>query len=156
MIDITIPGSGKLSIKQLVLDLNGTIALDGEIIDGVAERLDQLSGLLDIFIITSDTMGNAERVVKDLKVKLHKIKKDNENSQKLELLQKIGEKKTIAIGNGSNDVFMLKESLIGICIPGREGTSKNALMASDLVISDINDALDLLLKPHRLVATLRK
>ncbi|GAI98581.1 unnamed protein product [marine sediment metagenome] len=49
MIDIAIPGTGELKIKQLVLDLNGTIAMDGEIIDGVAEKLDQLSRLLDIF-----------------------------------------------------------------------------------------------------------
>ncbi len=156
MIDTTIPGRGTFRIKQLVLDLNGTIALDGKIINGVAERLDRLSGLLDIFIITSDTMGSAERVIKDLKVKLHKIKKDNETGQKLELLKKIGETKTIAIGNGSNDVLMLKESLIGICVLGREGASKDAIMASDLVISDINDALDLLFKPNRLAATLRK
>jgi len=156
MIDIAIPGKGKLKIKRLVLDLNGTIALDGEIIDGVAERLDRLSRLLDIFIITSDTMGSAERVTKDLKIKLYKIKKGNENAQKLELIRKIGERETVAIGNGSNDVLMLKESLIGICIPGREGASMDAMMASDLNISDINDAFDLLLKPDRLVATLRK
>jgi P-type E1-E2 ATPase len=156
MIDVAIPGKGKLKIKQLVLDLNGTIALDGEIIDGVAERLDRLSRLLDIFIITSDTMVSAERVTKDLKIKLYKIKKGNENAQKLELIRKIGERETVAIGNGSNDVLMLKESLIGICILGREGASMDAMMASDLNISDINDAFDLLLKPDRLVATLRK
>ena len=39
MIVVTIPGIGKLGIKQIILDLNGTIALDGKIIQGVAERL---------------------------------------------------------------------------------------------------------------------
>lgn len=156
MMDITIPGTGELKIKQLVLDMNGTLALDGEIIDGVAEKLDRLSRLLYIFIVTSDTMGSAERVTKDLQIKLHKVKKGNENAQKLELVRKIGEKETIAIGNGSNDVLMLKESLIGICILGREGASVDAMMAADLIISDINDALDLLLETDRLVATLRK
>jgi len=70
MMDITIPGTGKWRIKQLVLDLNGTIALDGKIIEGVAERLNHLSRFLDVFIVTPDTRGNAERVTKGLKVKL--------------------------------------------------------------------------------------
>lgn len=156
MIVETIPGIGKLRIKQLVLDLNGTIALDGKIIQGVAERLDRLRRLLDVFIVTSDTRGDAERVTKGLKAKLHKIKEDEEGIQKLEVVRELGSKETISIGNGSNDVLMLKESLIGICILGREGTSVDAMMVADIIIADINDALDLLLEPDRLVATLRK
>jgi soluble P-type ATPase len=51
---------------------------------------------------------------------------------------------------------MLKESAVGICIVGKEGAAVEAVMSADLVTFDINDALDLLLKPERLVATLRK
>lgn len=156
MLNITIPGIGKLKVRQLVLDLNGTLTLDGKMMDGVAERLDRLSRQLDIVIVTSDTRGNAESVTKDLKVKLHKIGEGTEDIQKAELVREIGERETVSIGNGSNDVVMLKESLIGICILGREGTSTDAMMASDVIVSDINDALDLLIKPERLVATLRK
>lgn len=156
MLNIAIPGIEKLRIQQLVLDLNGTLTLDGEMIGGVAERLDRLSRQLDIVIVTSDTRGNAENVTRDLKVKLHKIGKGTEDVQKLELVRKIGKRETVSIGNGSNDVLMLKESLTGICILGREGASADAMMVSDVIVSDINDALDLLLKPDRLVATLRK
>jgi len=112
-----------LRIKQLVLDLNVTIALDGKIIQGA---------------------------------KLHKIKEGDECAQKLELVRKIGQRGTVSIGNGSNDVLMLKESLLGVCILGREGTSGDAIMVADIIIADINDALDLLLNPDRLVDTLRK
>lgn len=156
MLNITVPGVGKLEVKQLVLDLNGTITLDGKIIEGVAERLDWLSRLVDIFVITSDTRGNAERVTRDLRVRLHKIKEGAEDVQKLELVRGTGEGKTVSIGNGSNDVLMLKESVIGICVLGGEGASVGAMMASDVIVSDINDALDLFLKPDRLVATLRE
>ncbi|MBE9547737.1 MAG: ATPase P [Proteobacteria bacterium] len=156
MLNIVVPGMGNLEVKQLVLDLNGTISLDGEMIEGVAERLDRLSRLVDIFVVTSDTRGNAERVTRGLRVRLHKIKEGAEDVQKLELVRGTGEGETVSIGNGSNDVLMLKESLIGICVLGGEGSSVGAVMAADIIVSDINAALDLLLKPDRLVATLRE
>jgi len=156
VIEIAIPGAGELKVKHLILDLNGTIALDGIIIEGVKERLDRLSLLLDIFIVTSDTMRSAERVTGNLNVRLRKLKESDGGIQKLEFIRKLGERETISIGNGSNDVLMLRESLIGIGILGREGASVDAVMASDVIVSDVNDALDLLLKPDRLAATLRK
>lgn len=156
MIEITIPGRGNYTINNLVLDLNGTIAVDGNIIGGVKEKLAMLSHKLDIFLVTADMNKNAERLVKDLPVKLYKIKETEENNQKLRVVLKKGKNNTVSIGNGCNDVSMLKESAIGISIVGGEGASAEAMMASDLVVVTINDALDLLLKPHRLGATLRR
>jgi len=156
VIEITIPGRGNYTINNLVLDLNGTIAVDGNIIGGVKEKLAMLSQKLDIFLVTADMNKNAERLVKDLPVTLYKIKETEENNQKLRVVLKKGKNNTVSIGNGCNDVSMLKESAIGICIVGGEGASAEAMMASDLVVSTINDALDILLKPHRLRATLRR
>ena len=156
MIEITIPGRGNYTINNLVLDLNGTIAVDGDIIGGVKEKLAILSQKLDIFLVTADMNKNAERLVKDLPVKLYKIKENKENDQKLRVVLKKGKNNTVSIGNGCNDVSMLKESAIGICIVGGEGASADAMMASNLVVVTINDALDLLLKPNRLGATLRR
>jgi len=156
VIEITIPGRGNYIIRNLILDLNGTIAVDGNIIGGVKEKLAMLSQKLDIFLVTADTNKNAERLVKDLPVKLYKIKEAKEDDQKLRVVLKKGKNNTVSIGNGCNDVSMLKESAIGICMVGGEGASAEAMMASDLVVVTINDALDLLLKPHRLEATLRR
>ncbi|MBW1674088.1 MAG: HAD hydrolase family protein [Deltaproteobacteria bacterium] len=156
MIEIAIPGRDKYIIRNLILDLNGTIAVDGNIIGGVKEKLAMLSQKLDIFLVTADMNKNAERLVKDLPVKLYKIKETEENNQKLRVVLKKGKNNTVSIGNGCNDVSMLKESAIGICMVGGEGASAEAMMASDLVVVTINDALDLLLKPHRLGATLRR
>jgi soluble P-type ATPase len=50
---------------------------------------------------------------------------------------------------------MLEECAIGVCVVGREGAAAAALLAANVVTTDICDALDLLLKPERLVATLR-
>jgi P-type E1-E2 ATPase len=156
VIEITIPGRGNYTIKNVVLDLNGTIAVDGNIIRGVKEKVAMLSQEVAIFLVTADTNKNAERLVENLPVILYKIKEAEEDDQKLQVVLKKGKNNTVSIGNGCNDVSMLKESAIGICIVGGEGTSAEAMMASDVVVATINDALDLLLKPHRLKATLRR
>ena len=167
MIELNIPGRERLIIKNLVLDLNGTIALDGRTIEGVGDRLHALSRRLDILIVTADTRGRAEQTLKALEaetaggersfpIKLHKVEKGEEDIQKEELVQGLGKWETVSMGNGSNDARMLKESAVGICIIGREGASVEAMMNADLAIFDINDAFDLLLIPERLVATLRK
>jgi len=156
MIEITIPGKGNYTIENLILDLNGTIALDGTIIKGVTEKLALLSQKLDVIVVTADTNKNAERLLRDLPVIVYTIKEAEENNQKLGVVLQKGKNNTISIGNGCNDVSMLRESAIGICTVGGEGASAEAMVASDLVVPAINDALDLLLKPHRLKATLRR
>jgi len=156
VIDIAIPGKGSYAIEHLILDLNGTIAFDGRIIKGVREKLVELSRKLEVMVVTADTNRNAEALLADLGISVHKVREGHEDSQKLEAVLQKGSNSTISIGNGSNDVSMLKESAIGICVVGSEGASAEAMVASDLVVPGINDALDLLLKPHRLRATLRR
>jgi len=148
LIEINVPGQRAYRFEYLVLDLNGTISLDGNIIEGVQERLEILHNLVNIIIVTADTRGKAQEVVNKLSVKIHKIYP--------ELVQRLGGETTVSVGNGSNDASMLKESILGICVLGTEGTSYEAISNCDLAVSDINSALDLLLKPERLIATLRK
>ena len=156
MIEITIPGRGSYRLKHLVLDLNGTIALDGEIIEGVGEKLQKLGRLLGISIVTADTHGSAQRLEADITIRIHIIEKGAEDAQKLALVEQLGKANTVSIGNGCNDVSMLRESALGICVLGGEGAVVEAMMNADLLVPDINTALDLLLNTDRLVATLRK
>ncbi|MBW1689984.1 MAG: haloacid dehalogenase [Deltaproteobacteria bacterium] len=156
MIDIAVPGRGHYSIENLVLDLNGTIALDGKIIGGVKERLITLSKDLTIIVVTADTNKNANKLLKGLPVTVCTIEESRESEQKARLVREKGEEVTVCVGNGSNDVSMLRESVIGICIVGQEGASSEAMMAADLVVPSINDALELFLKPHRMKASLRR
>ncbi len=57
MVAIEIPGRKSLSLCDLVLDYNGTLAFDGKIVPGVAQRLVSLAGLLDVHVLTADTFG---------------------------------------------------------------------------------------------------
>lgn len=156
MIEVSIPGRGNYGLEHLLLDLNGTLTLGGEIEEGVPARVELLRDRIDITIVTADTRGRGQELGEKLRVKIHKVQPGEEGVQKLRLLRELGSQTTACIGNGSNDAYMLKESIVGICVLGGEGASAEALASCDLVAPDINSALDLLLNPERLVATLRR
>jgi P-type E1-E2 ATPase len=156
MIEIEIPGRGTYTLEHLVLDMNGTIALDGELLPDVQKMLAALRWWVHTVIVTADTHGGAEDLKKGLGVDLHMIQPGEEAAQKLELVTGLSLEHTVAIGNGANDAAMLEACALGICILGKEGAATEALLKSDMVMVDIRNALDLLLRPKRIVATLRR
>ena len=156
MIEIEIPGRYNFALDNLLLDVNGTIALDGAIIDGAKDRIKELSRKINIYIVTANAHNNADYLEQELGIEPHIISPGQEATQKLSLANLLTKEKCVAIGNGANDVLMLKQCAIGICVVGKEGASAEAVQHADIVVYDINDALDLLLHPKRLMATLRK
>ena len=155
MLTIDIPGGPALELFYLVLDFNGTIALDGEIRSGVPERLARLAQHLEIHILTADTHGTVAGKLADLPCSLTIIAGHDQDLAKLNFISTLDSQATIAIGNGRNDRLMLQQAALGIGIIGSEGINTAALLAADLLCTTIDDALDLLLYPRRLQATLR-
>ena len=45
MISITVPGYRQFSIENVVLDYNGTLACDGELLEGISTQLNKVAGL---------------------------------------------------------------------------------------------------------------
>jgi P-type E1-E2 ATPase len=156
MIRVSIPGWRTLELLYLVLDLNGTIALDGQVLPGVAERLAAVSAQLMVHLVTADTQGQAAQSAERLGLRLLRIVPGDEAGQKLSLVAQLGPSQTVAIGNGANDARMLAAATLGIATLGPEGLATIALQGADLVMGRIEDALDLLLWPQRLIATLRR
>lgn len=152
---IVIPGKGSYDIHYLLLDMNGTIGLDGALLEGVADRLARLPQTVRPLIATADTHGGASLVGERLGIETVTLEPGDEAEAKLAILSRLGAEQTVAVGNGANDVLILKESAVGICVLGQEGASAAAALAADVLVHDIRDALDLLLHPQRLVATLR-
>jgi soluble P-type ATPase len=152
---IEIPGRGKLLLKHLVLDYNGTLAFDGALLPGVSERLEVLSRHLHIHVITADTFGLVGEELKDSDVTLKILSAKNGAEEKEEYVIGLGSAGVVAMGNGYNDRLMLKRAELGVAILGHEGAASQALLSADIVIGDIQSALDLLLNPQRLAATLR-
>lgn len=154
MLSLNIPGRGPFTIHHLVLDFNGTIAFDGELIPGVAERIMLLSKEMEIHVITADTNGTVARQCTGLPVSVQILHSDNHTGEKGEFVH--GLDGVICMGNGANDEAMFEEADLAIAVAGREGCATATLLKSDVIIEDINDGLDLLLNPKRMIATLRK
>jgi soluble P-type ATPase len=74
---------------------------------------------------------------------------------KRDAVRRLGPDRTVAVGNGRNDRLMMEEAALGMAVILSEGASAETLAAADIVLTDINDALDLLIHPLRLTATLR-
>lgn len=155
MIKIEIPGGEKLEIKFLLLDYNGTMAVDGEIIDGVKKRFVELGKKLEIHVVTADTFGKARSALADTPCNLEILGEKNQDRQKMEYVKRLGSINTICLGNGRNDRLMLKEAALGIAVILEEGAFAGTLFEADVVCTSIVSALDLLLFPKRLQATLR-
>lgn len=154
MIEIHLSPHSQLTIHHLVLDFNGTLAFDGELIDGVASRLRQLSEKLKLHVLTADTHGTVREKVSSFSPVIHVIDTGDEDRQKADYIISL-DAGVMAIGNGKNDTIMLKNAVVGVAVLQTEGLSTSAMQSADVLCTDINDALDLLLKPKRLVATLR-
>jgi P-type E1-E2 ATPase len=153
---IDIPGRDPLQLRHLVLDLNGTIALDGQLLPGVAERVTALHARLAVYLLTADTRGRSAATANQLGVELQRLTPGQEAQQKADFVNGLGAAYTVAVGNGANDALMLAAASLGIAVLGREGLAVSAFQAADLLVPDVNDALDLLLQPQRLIATLRR
>jgi len=155
MLEITVPSRGMLCLERLLLDVNGTIALDGQLVPGVHERLDKLSETLDIWLVSADTQGTLAELATALQARSRLLQPGEEAVQKAALVDELGAERVVAIGNGANDAAMLQRAALGIAVLGGEGLSAACLTAADVVVPSIESALDLLLYPRRLVATLR-
>jgi P-type E1-E2 ATPase len=157
MLSVEIPGRGKYDLARLVLDVNGTLAEDGHLVPGVKERLARLARQLEIVLVTADTHGRQVAIDRELDMEAIRLELGKpEAPQKAELVRRLGSDATVAIGNGANDALMLKEAAIGIAVLEAEGASAAAVQSSDVLARSITDALELLLAPRRLIATLRQ
>jgi P-type E1-E2 ATPase len=156
MIELTIPGRGELRIEHLVTDVNGTLALDGILLEGLIKRIGALRDRLQVHLLTADTHGKQAVINQQLNLSAVKITGGNEARQKADYVRNLGADSVIAIGQGANDAAMLKAAALGICVMSQEGVAVETLLAADLLMPDIFAALDLLDKPLRLIASLRQ
>ena len=156
MIELNIPGFGVLRLEHLVCDVNGTLAVDGQLAEGLPRTMRALRDRLQIHLLTADTHGKQVTIDQQLGLQAVRIQPGNEAGQKAEYVHRLGAEQVVAIGQGANDAAMLQAAALGICILSREGSASQAVLSADLLVPDIYTALELLEKPLRIVATLRK
>ena len=156
MIELNIPGRGTLRLAHAVLDVNGTLAKDGRLLEKVAKPLIGLRDRLTIHLLTADTYGKQDNIDLMLGLRAIRLKPGGESQQKAEYVRQLGAETVVAIGQGANDADMLAAAGIGIAVLGDEGLAVAALVKADILTANIFDALNLLEYPTRLVATLRQ
>jgi P-type E1-E2 ATPase len=155
MIEINIPGRGTLQLEHLVSDVNGTLAVDGVLMDGLAQRIASIRDRITVHLLTADTHGKQAVIDQQLNLTATRLTGGKEQEQKRAYVNKLGSEKVIAIGQGINDAAMLKEAALGVCVMSQEGAATETLLSADIVVPNIFVAFDLLDKPLRIAATLR-
>jgi soluble P-type ATPase len=155
MIELAIPGFGQIVIKHLVVDYSGTLSVDGLLLEGVKDRLNRLAELIDVHVVSADTHGKVKSQLVGVSCQLVLLFGENQDVQKLNYVENLGAENVVAIGNGNNDRKMLSGAAIGIAVCINEGASVDAIKAAKILANSPLDALDLLIYPDRLKATLR-
>ena len=148
---LDIPKYKRITARNVIFDLNGTLAVDGYVDREVLNLLKELSKTYRIVVLTADTFGNAKRIFEGLDNVTLEVIRDTEEKTKVakRYIPYIG------IGNGNNDIGVFKNAELSIAVIGREGCSAKLLLSADVVVCNIVDAINLLLKEKRLIATLR-
>jgi len=155
MIRVEVPGTGLFEFGHFVTDFSGTLSEDGILLPWVKEKLNELSEKLNVHVLTSDTFGRAREELRGINCILHILEGVQHVVQKEHYVNDLGAERVVALGNGNNDVLMLKAAKLGIAVCLKEGCSKKTIDAARIFVMSPVDAIDLLLTPKRLIATLR-
>ena len=166
MIRIEVPGRERaFEISAVAVDFNGTIARDGELIDGVAERMRALADAgVEVHVLTADTYGTVEAQCAGLGARVRTFAHAGAGACKEEIVRELAAvagrepgagSGVCAIGNGFNDAAMFQAADLRICVIDAEGAWPGLFAVSDVAVTSPVDAFDLLLRPNRLRATLR-
>jgi soluble P-type ATPase len=156
MIFIQRPSQLALEIDSILIDFEGTLAFDRRVHPKAKDKINLLSKRAKIYILTKAEREHAEEVLRKVKAEIIYLTEGTSSQRKLDSLRQLGANRTVAIGNGADDVPMMEEAGLGICVLGKEGTFSESMKKADVVFMNILDALDFLLKPLRQKATLGK
>jgi soluble P-type ATPase len=154
MITILRPGQEPLEIEFILIDFEGTLAQDRRVHPKAKDKINLLSKRAKIYILTKEEKNLVEEALKRVKAEIVSFMEGEASQKKLDFLRQLGATRTVVIGNGADDVPMIEEAGLGICVLSKEGTFTEAMKRADLVFINILDALDFLLKPLRQKATL--
>jgi len=121
MLEIVISGDTALGLQHLILDYNGTLACDSELLAVVKPRLDDLSRHLDIHILTADSFGKARTALAEVPCDLTVLPAEDQAAGKLRYVAQLDPSQVVYIGNGRNDRLALEVAALAIAVIQAEG-----------------------------------
>lgn len=154
MIRIEIPGWEALDICHIVLDYNGTAAVDGVFLSEAEERILKLKEMAQLYILTADTYGTVKEQCRSLGIEVMTFPREGAARCKEETVKGLSGG-VACLGNGLNDIQMFDAADLSIAVLEKEGICGRLLNHADVIVPSFSAGLDLLLKPDRLRATLR-
>ncbi len=154
MIRIEIPGWESLDICHIVMDYNGTAAVDGVFLAEAKERILKLKEMAQLYILTADTYGTVKEQCRGLGIEVMTFPREGAAKCKEEIVKGLSGG-VVCLGNGLNDIQMFDAADLSIAILEKEGLCGRLLNHADVLVPSFTAGLDLLLKPNRLRATLR-
>lgn len=149
---VDIPGGRRLELDHLVLDVNGTLSDRGALLGGVLERVARLRDLLELHLVSGDTFGTLDTLAAELDLPTSGVATGED---KLHVVEQLSPERCAVVGNGTNDALALEAAALGIAVVGPEGASGAAVRSADVLCRTVLEALDLLVDPRALGATLR-
>ncbi|MBM4338855.1 MAG: hypothetical protein FJ110_04865 [Deltaproteobacteria bacterium] len=156
MIALQRPGQTPLEIEYLLIDYEGVLATDGRVHPKAKDKINLLAKRTSVYILAKTGQVKVEETLRKVKADVIFLTEGQASKEKLDLLRRLGPERTVVIGNGIDDVPILEEAGFSICAIGKEGASGEAIKRAGLIVTNILDALDFLLKPLRQKATLGK
>lgn len=154
MIHIDVPGMTAMDIEHVLLDYNGTIAKDGALVPEGARIIGQLARLAHVVILTADTYGTVRGQCASLGVEVLTFPREDAAQFKEGYVRSL-KGQVACLGNGRNDALMLDAATLSIAVIDAEGAWAGILSHADIVARSATEALELLLNPNRIRATLR-
>jgi soluble P-type ATPase len=158
-ITTNISGFGKIQINAILSDYTGALAFNGKLVTGIKDRLLRLAQLVDIHVVTADSFGTAEKELKGLPLVWRRLEGEGEDEQKRRYAMELNPRYVASFGNGNNDQLQLKAVKeaggLAVAVENGEGCALEAILNANVFVHGAVNALDLLLEPTRLRATLR-
>lgn len=139
-------------MRHALFDVNGTLTNRGALMEGVAPLVAELASRVSVQLLSADTFGTLAGIAAELGAEAHVV---GSGEDKRRVVEELGAERCIAVGNGRNDVPMLRAAALAIVVVGPEGAAGDAVAVADVVCRSSVEALALLLDERVLTATLR-
>ena len=148
-----IPKGEAIEINTIVLDLNGTLTVNGKLEDSTKDLIIQLQNKgFRLVLISGDIRGNAKTIADELGMELYL---GSTSDEKATQMQQFNKESTAAIGNARIDIGTFENAKLSIATLQAEGIHTEILHHVDIVVPSIDNALQLFLDKKSLEGTLR-
>ena len=150
----TVPGTGEMVINTIILDLNGTLSVNGQISDDAKRLITELKTKgVEVVLFTGNQRGTADRLCSELGITFQKCKNSQEKAADS---KKFPKETTAAIGNARIDIGTFENAIVSIATLQAEGIHTGILAHVDIVVPSIENALELFLDADSFASTMKK